>query len=461
MGHEQVRRHTSLTPAPNSQKQWVESNMSLLADINKLMAEVQKDVRYHIPIAHVDTISSNTGVSQYLRAPLIPWNSSQRSPTDLRLLLKPSVDQSFLTDEREARAAAYLFWIVLQPVLQSSELNEIMQNTVVALKREGKQTFSSLAAGQQGVLQFALKPLHNMFSRALVKAFAIKHRLRLVLLGSLRPFALFEKLLSSSLLCPGLFPDSSWAEASDLLRQAMDSPALRAWDGKVPSINPSPSSRHRPFRAALPPPRASRSSPRPWRSESSAGCSSRRSDLRGEHNARFSRGRGSHSSRGRSSHTSSTGGAPRQTPTPAAVLGDATIPAANTTTVPPTTTPDSEVVPAPPPAIEADSPAAPSRSGARLTFFAPAWVAAPPSIQTIVRRGFHWTWFGRPPRLRPPSYSQSRPDLLLPVQDWVAKGVVYPVPHQPCFQSRIFTVPRPDERPPVSLSIYHLSIPSS
>ena len=150
MAHEQVRRHTSLTPASNSQRQWVESNMSLLADINKLMAEVQKDVHYRIPIVHIDIVSSNMGVSQYLRAPLLLWNTSQRSPTDLRLLLKPSVDQSFLTDEREARSAAYLFWVVIQPVLLSSELNEIMQNTVVALKREGKQTFNSLAAGQRG-----------------------------------------------------------------------------------------------------------------------------------------------------------------------------------------------------------------------------------------------------------------------------------------------------------------------
>ena len=312
MGHEQVRRHTSLTPASNSQKQWVETNMSNLAEVNRVMTEVQKDIHFHIPIAHVDIVSSNTGVSQYLRAILIPWNSSPRSPTDLQLLLKPSVDQSFLTDEREARAAAYLFWVVLQPVLLSSELNEIMQNTVVSLKREGKQTFSSLASGQQGALRLALKPLQNMFSRALVKSFAVKHRLRLTVLGNLRPFVLFDKLISSSLLCPGLFPDSLWAEVSDLLRQSMDSPALRAWDGKVSTFNPPSSSRPRPFRAALPPPRASRSSPRPWRSDGSAG----RSDRRGERNARFSRGRGGRSSRGRSSHTSTAGDAPHRAPNP-------------------------------------------------------------------------------------------------------------------------------------------------
>ena len=495
-----------------------------LADINKIMVEVQKDVHYHIPIAHADIISSKTGVSQYLRAPLIPWNSSPRSPTDLRLLLKPSVDQSFLTDEREARAAAYLFWVVLQPVLLSSELNEIMQNTVVALKREGKQTFSSLAAGQQGALQFALQPLQNMFSRALVKSFAVKHRLRLAVLGNLRPFALFDKILSSSLLCPGLFPDSSWAEASNLLRQAMDSPALRAWDGKVPSFNPSPSSRPRPFRAALPPPRASwwpllsglvfphlllvqsvnfgrhlteilypfeisyqifiHTLPYQYlsfRNFTLPKFSFEKSYLTKLFFSEMLRNftiikvsvphpaLGVLKVRPTAPPAAPTGGTstmpaspgavvaaplgaslptpplqavlPAKPPTHAAVLGAATIPVANITTIPLTTTPGPEVVPAPPPAIEAGSPAAPSRSGGRLTLFAPTWVAAPPSIQTIVRRDFHWTWLDRPSRLRPPRYSQSRPDLLLPVQDWVAKGVVYPVPHQPCFQSRIFTVP--------------------
>ena len=124
--------------------------------------------------------------------------------------------------------------------------------------------------------------------------------------------------------------------------------------------------------------------------------------------------------------------------TPAATTTPARLPAAL----------DPGVAPAPPPPVEVDSPADLSRFGGRLSFFAPAWVAAPQSVRTIVSRGFHWTWLDRPPRLRPPTFTQSLPDLTLPVQDWVAKGVVYPVPHQPCFQSRIFTVPRPDGRPP-------------
>ena len=187
-----------------------------------------------------------------------------------------------------------------------------MQNTVVALKREGKQTFSSLASGQQGALQLALKPLQNMFSRSLVMSFAIKHKIRLTVLGNLRPFALFDLLISSSLLCPGLFPDSSWAEASDLLKQSMDSPALRMWDGKVPTFNPTPSSRLRPFRAALPPPRTGPSPNRTWRLDSPTDRSCRRSERRGDRNIRSSQGRGGRSARGRSSHSSTTDGAARR-----------------------------------------------------------------------------------------------------------------------------------------------------
>ena len=138
---------------------------------------------------------------------------------------------------------------------------------------------------------------------------------------------------------------------------------------------------------------------------------------------------------------------PVNLPPDAAIPGTGRIPITRTPTVTSPAALDPEVAPAPPP-IEVGSQAYLSRSGARLALFAPAWVAAPPLIRTIVTRGFHWTWLGRPPRLRPPSFSQSRPDLLLPVQDWVTKGVVYPVPPQPCFQSRTFTVPRPDGRPP-------------
>ena len=307
MAHEQVHRHTSLTPSSNSHKQWVESNRSLLTEMTDLMAEVQKDDRHRVPILHVDIISSNTGVSQYLRAPVIQWLSSQRSSSDLRSLLKPTVGQSALTGERDARSAAYLFWVIIQPVLLSSDLNEIMQNTVVALKREGKQTFSSLATGQQGALQFALKPLRNVFARALVKAYAFKHRLRLEVLGTLRPFPIYDVLLSSSLICPGLFPDSAWDEATNLLRQSMDSPSLRTWDNKAPPFNaPPPPARTRSFRDPLPSP-----SPRPprqyntlWRPDTSSARNPRHTSNRDGSTTQAFRGQGARSARGHSSQPS-------------------------------------------------------------------------------------------------------------------------------------------------------------
>ena len=304
MAHEQVRRHTSLTPSSNSHKQWVESNRSLLTEMTDLMAEVQKDDRHRVPVLHIDIISSNTGVSQYLRAPVIQWHSSQRSSSDLRSMLKPTVGQSALTGERDARSAAYLFWVIIQPVLLSSDLNEIMQNTVVALKREGKQTFSSLATGQQGALQFALKPLRNVFSRALVKAYAFKHRLRLEVLGTLRPFPIYDTLLSSSLICPGLFPDSAWEEATNLLRQSMDSPSLRTWDNKAPPFNaPPPPARSRSFRDPLPSPshRQPRHYPTSWRTDTSGAHNSRQTYTRNGSTTQAFRGRGARSARGSSS----------------------------------------------------------------------------------------------------------------------------------------------------------------
>ena len=401
---------------------------------------------------HVDIISSNTGVSQYLRAPVIQWNTTQRSTSDLRSLLKPAVGQSALTGERDARSAAYLFWVIVQPVLLSSELNEIMQNTVVALKREGKQTFSSLATGQQGALQFALKPLRNMFSRALVKAFAFKHRLRVEVLGTLRPFPIYDVLLSSSLICPGLFPDSSWDEATNLLRQSMDSPSLHTWDGKAPAFNAPPPARTRSFRD--PPPL------RPDRPASLPLLSVRTPPVPATL-ATPTTAAGPIPTPSGAGAVTPLGAAPPSPPAPhpalllsanlphtAATPGAGRIPVASIPTAILPAALDPGVAPASPLPVEVDSSADLSRSGARLTFFAPAWVAAPQSIRTIVTRGFHWTWLDRPPRLRPPSFTQSHPDLSLPVQDWVTKGVIYPVPPQPCFQSRIFTVPRPDGRPP-------------
>ena len=88
------------------------------------------------------------------------------------------------------------------------------------------------------------------------------------------------------------------------------------------------------------------------------------------------------------------------------------------------------------------------RSGGQLALFAPKWTRAPPLPATTVRRGFHWAWASDPPPLQLPSSTQRQPHLLEPIQDWVKKGVVVPVPRQPCFLSHLFAVPRPDGCPP-------------
>ena len=123
------------------------------------MADVQANPQHRLPVAHLDITSANTGISQFLRAPLLSLSDPSMLHSHLGQLLKPSVEQSFLAAERDARSAAYLLWVVVHPILLASELNDIMQNKVVAIKREGKQTFSSLAEGQQGALALAFSPL--------------------------------------------------------------------------------------------------------------------------------------------------------------------------------------------------------------------------------------------------------------------------------------------------------------
>ena len=88
------------------------------------------------------------------------------------------------------------------------------------------------------------------------------------------------------------------------------------------------------------------------------------------------------------------------------------------------------------------------RSGGQLARFAAKWTGAPPLPATTVPRGFHWSWVADPPPLCLPSSTQHQPALRDPILDWVRKGVVSPVPPQPCFLSRLFAVPRPDNRPP-------------
>ena len=75
-------------------------------------------------------------------------------------------------------------------------------------------------------------------------------------------------------------------------------------------------------------------------------------------------------------------------------------------------------------------------------------VQRPLPTSHTVWRGFHWTWASDPPAIRFPSATQRQPYLRDPILDWIAKGVVVPVPDQPCFLSRLFAVPRSDNWPP-------------
>ena len=211
---------------------------------------------------------------------------------------------------------------------------------VFALKQESLLTFDSLALGQKWAVELSLRPLKNMLQRSMVEAFHTKQRLRNQILGCLRPFAVRDCLFSF-LICPGLFLQSAFDKASDLLKASMDSLNIRDWRDKIPSFLQAPSQPSQSFRAL------------PARS----------------HN-----------------HKQSTdpGVLPR-----------------------PRHTPDSPMV------------LLLLREATReaRTDFAPAWVGAPQQVLTSISRGFHRMWLDTPPCHVPPRFTQTRPDLLIPVQD--------------------------------------------
>ena len=91
-----------------------------------------------------------------------------------------------------------------------------------------------------------------------------------------------------------------------------------------------------------------------------------------------------------------------------------------------------------------DHPIIPNETGAQLKVFVTRWKKAPKLVWNTVKRGFHWKWVSKPPPLFIPTKTQHEKHLVKLVQDWVLKGVIYPVQNQPCFLSRIFTVPKKD-----------------
>ena len=83
--------------------------------------------------------------------------------------------------------------------------------------------------------------------------------------------------------------------------------------------------------------------------------------------------------------------------------------------------------------------------GARLLEFPHAWKHAPPSIQKLIQKGFHWTWIKNPPTLRKPTLqtpSKSTDFSSQAVTNLLEKKAIYQVPNQPCSLSNIFLVPK-------------------
>ena len=231
---DQIRRATSLVPMENSRDKWVESNMTIQKKVLEVMKAAQKDVTFRIPYNCPLVTSSNTGMSQYLQAPVIRWDRTSAPPTDLHLLLKPEIEQKFCCDEKDARTNANRFWTNLLPFLVTADIIDVIHHTVVAVKVEGKQPLSTLVQGSQEAIKLGTEQLETTFLRAILQAFKIKQRMRKQVLGMLRPYSIQQGLQSSSLLCPGLFPQSAIDQASTLLKEAMDKQTVRAWNGKNP-----------------------------------------------------------------------------------------------------------------------------------------------------------------------------------------------------------------------------------
>ena len=176
-------------------------------------------------------------------------------------------------------------------------------------------------------------------------------------------------MMFSSLICPGLFPDSSWDEAANLLRQSMDSPSLRTWDGRAPAFNAPPPAHARSFRD--PPLRPDHSARLPLLGVRTppvpttlATPTTTASPITAPYGARA---------------VAPLGAVPPSPPTPhptlrlsanlphtAAAAGAGRIPVASISIAIPPAALDPEVTPAPPLPIEVDSPTDLSRSGARL-----------------------------------------------------------------------------------------------
>ena len=180
---EQIRQATSLVPMDNSKDTWVESNQTVLTKLTDLMSSVLKSDTHYLPISHMKVVSSNTGVSQYLQAPILSWNPLSLPTSDIKSLFKPRAPQDWCKQEADARQAANIYWALLQPFLVTADLEDVIHHTVVATKVEGKQPLSALVGGSQEALWLGIGHMMNMFLWVTLKAFKLK--LSSIVLGRL------------------------------------------------------------------------------------------------------------------------------------------------------------------------------------------------------------------------------------------------------------------------------------
>lgn len=85
----------------------------------------------------------------------------------------------------------------------------------------------------------------------------------------------------------------------------------------------------------------------------------------------------------------------------------------------------------------------------------------PGPVRRLIQTGLTWKWRHHPPRLHLPPPSTTRGPVDPLIADFLTKGVISPVPSQPCLPSPLFTVPKANGklRLVLDLSTLNRSIP--
>ena len=89
------------------------------------------------------------------------------------------------------------------------------------------------------------------------------------------------------------------------------------------------------------------------------------------------------------------------------------------------------------------------------------WSFASKRVQRIIKKELTWKWRKKPPALQIPLPSLNQHSLQSHLEHLLSKGVIHEVPMQPCYTSRIFTVPKSngEERLIIDLHTLNTHIP--